>query len=61
MRPILIVLCVIVACLVCAPAAEAGPLCRLGQAAVSVASAPLRVVGAVRANRKSARQSRRGC
>jgi hypothetical protein len=63
MRPILIALCLIAACLCCCPAAHAGPLCRLGGFALRAASAPVRAARAVGANRREARQSRRaaGC
>ncbi len=64
MRPTLIALCLILSCLVCAPPAEAGPLRAAGRLALRAASAPLRAVRAVGANRREARQSRRaarGC
>lgn len=64
MRPFLIAVLCVVACLVCAPSAQAGPLRNLGRAALHAAAAPLHAVGRVRANRKAARQARRsarGC
>lgn len=39
--------------------AEAGPLCGILRGAARVAAAPLQAVGAVRANRREARQYRR--
>jgi hypothetical protein len=64
MRPILIAACLVLACLCAAPPAEAGPVRSAGRLALRAASAPLRAVGCVRANRKAARQGRwaaRGC
>jgi hypothetical protein len=64
MRTLLAVLFCILSCLVAVPDAQAGPLCGLGRAVVRAATAPVRAVGRVRANRREARQSRRaarGC
>lgn len=64
MKSLLLILCAILACLCAAPPAEAGPIRSAGRLALRVASAPLKAVGNVRANRKAARQSRRaarGC
>jgi hypothetical protein len=59
MRPILIALCLVLACLCAAPPAEAGPIAAAGRLALRAAAAPLKAAGNVRANRKAARQGRR--
>jgi hypothetical protein len=64
MKTLLAILFCIFACLVAAPDADAGPLCRVLGAARAAASVPFKAVGRVRENRQEARQSRRaakGC
>lgn len=62
MRPILIALCLILACLACAPTAEAGPLRRVARGVAAVGRArPLRAVLRVRPLRRAARAFAGGC